>query len=231
MNAPFETTSLRKQVRLLGDTLGEVIRSSAGDALFNKVEDIRQTSKDAQDSGDFEGLHALLRSLDDDTILLIAKAFSQFLNLTNIAEQHHTTIAETSQQFSAAATMDRAITRLQETHTSRSIADGLDSLHIDLVLTAHPTEITRRTLIHKFAEINRCLGALDRSLLNQTESTRIAERLADLVSQIWHTEEFREARPSPVDEARWGFAVIENSLWDAVPAFQRDIDELCRRYQ
>jgi len=231
MNAPFETTSLRKQVRLLGDTLGEVIRSSAGDALFNKVEDIRQTSKDAQDSGDFEGLHALLRSLDDDTILLIAKAFSQFLNLTNIAEQHHTTIAETSQQFSAAATMDRAITRLQETHTSRSIADGLDSLHIDLVLTAHPTEITRRTLIHKFAEINRCLGALDRSLLNQTESTRIAERLADLVSQIWHTEEFREARPSPVDEARWGFAVIENSLWDAVPAFQRDVDELCLQRQ
>ena len=93
MNAPFETTSLRKQVRLLGDTLGDVIRSSAGDALFNKIEDIRQTSKDAQDSGDFEGLHALLRSLDDDTILLIAKAFSQFLNLTNIAEQHHTTIA------------------------------------------------------------------------------------------------------------------------------------------
>jgi len=55
MNAPFETTSLRKQVRLLGDTLGDVIRSSAGDALFNKIEDIRQTSKDAQDSGDFEG--------------------------------------------------------------------------------------------------------------------------------------------------------------------------------
>ena len=231
MNAPFETTRLRKHVRQLGDTLGDVIRASAGETLFNKVEEIRQTSKDAQDSGDFAELHTLLRSLDDDTILLIAKAFSQFLNLTNIAEQHHTTTVETSEQFSAAATMQRAVSRLQETHTPRSIADGMDSLHIDLVLTAHPTEITRRTLIHKFAEINRCLGNLDRSLLNPVESTSVTDRLADLISQIWHTEEFRESRPSPVDEARWGFAVIENSLWDAVPAFQRDVDALCSRYQ
>jgi phosphoenolpyruvate carboxylase len=231
MNAPFETTRLRKHVRQLGDTLGDVIRASAGETLFNKVEEIRQTSKDAQDSGDFAELHTLLRSLDDDTILLIAKAFSQFLNLTNIAEQHHTTTVETSEQFSAAATMHRAVSRLQESHTPRSIADGLDSLHIDLVLTAHPTEITRRTLIHKFAEINRCLGNLDRSLLNLMESKSVTDRLADLISQIWHTEEFRESRPSPVDEARWGFAVIENSLWDAVPAFQRDVDALCSRYQ
>lgn len=231
MNAPFETTRLRKHVRQLGDTLGDVIRASAGETLFNKVEEIRQTSKDAQDTGDFAELHTLLRSLDDDTILLIAKAFSQFLNLTNIAEQHHTTTVETSEQFSAAATMQRAVSRLQETHTPRSIADGMDSLHIDLVLTAHPTEITRRTLIHKFAEINRCLGNLDRSLLNPVESTSVTDRLADLISQIWHTEEFRESRPSPVDEARWGFAVIENSLWDAVPAFQRDVDALCSRYQ
>jgi len=231
MNAPFETTRLRKHVRQLGDTLGDVIRASAGETLFNKVEEIRQTSKDAQDSGDFAELHTLLRSLDDDTILLIAKAFSQFLNLTNIAEQHHTTTVETSEQFSAAATMQRAVSRLQETHTPRSIADGMDSLHIDLVLTAHPTEITRRTLIHKFAEINRCLGNLDRSLLNPVQSTSVTDRLADLISQIWHTEEFRESRPRPVDEARWGFAVIENSLWDAVPAFQRDVDALCSRYQ
>ncbi len=231
MNAPFETTRLRKHVRQLGDTLGDVIRASAGETLFNKVEEIRQTSKDAQDTGDFAELHTLLRSLDDDTILLIAKAFSQFLNLTNIAEQHHTTTVETSEQFSAAATMQRAVSRLQETHTPRSIADGMDSLHIDLVLTAHPTEITRRTLIHKFAEINRCLGNLDRSLLNPVESTSVTDRLADLISQIWHTEEFRESRPSPVDEARWGFAVIENSLWDAVPAFQRDVDALCSRCQ
>ena len=60
----------------------------------------------------------------------------------------------------------------------------------------------------------------------QGERTRTQERLADLIAQIWHTEEFLEQRPTPLDEARWSFAVIENSLWDAVPAFLRDIDEV-----
>ena len=55
-------------------------------------------------------------------------------------------------------------------------------------------------------------------------------RLADLIAQIWHTEEFLEQRPTPIDEARWSFAVIENSLWDAVPEFMRDLDAIADKF-
>ena len=56
-------------------------------------------------------------------------------------------------------------------------------------------------------------------------------RLVDLIAQIWHTEEFLEQRPTPVDEARWSFAVIENALWDAVPEFMRDLDAIAERFE
>jgi phosphoenolpyruvate carboxylase len=100
-------------------------------------------------------------------------------------------------------------------------------LHIDLVLTAHPTEITRRTLIHKHGEIHDCLSDLESGL---ADDARIQSRLADLIAQIWHTEEFLEQRPTPIDEARWSFAVIENSLWNAIPEFMRDLDAIAHKF-
>jgi phosphoenolpyruvate carboxylase len=93
------------------------------------------------------------------------------------------------------------------------------------VLTAHPTEITRRSLIHKYEEIERCLRQLEFEGLTDYERSSVERRLRELIAQLWHTEEFRADRPSPVDEARWGFAVVENSLWQAVPDFLRRLDE------
>ncbi|MBQ0757909.1 MAG: phosphoenolpyruvate carboxylase, partial [Amphritea sp.] len=84
--------------------------------------------------------------------------------------------------------------------------------------TAHPTEVNRRTLIQKFDSITDCLQRIDRG-----EDLR--HRLHELISQAWHTDTIRKQRPTPVDEAKWGFAVIENSLWEAVPVFLRQIDQ------
>jgi phosphoenolpyruvate carboxylase len=103
----------------------------------------------------------------------------------------------------------------------------LPNLHIDLVLTAHPTEITRRTLIHKHGEIHDCLSLIESGAADEAQ---IQARLADLIAQIWHTEEFLEQRPTPIDEARWSFAVIENSLWDAIPEFMRGLDAIAAKF-
>jgi phosphoenolpyruvate carboxylase len=103
--------------------------------------------------------------------------------------------------------------------------DAVAALNIELVLTAHPTEITRRSLIHKYEEIERCLRQLEFEGLTDYERSSVDRRLRELIAQLWHTQEFREQRPSPVDEARWGFAVVENSLWRAVPDFLRRLDE------
>ena len=218
--------ALRANVRLLGDLLGSIISKSEGQALFDQVEQIRLCSKDAQQSETLGMLYELLRQLDDAAILKIARAFSQFLNLANIADQYHTTSSAADASLSARATLNRTLSTLKSNHSAHTVEAALDSLHMDLVLTAHPTEITRRTLIHKHREITRCLSTLDRAKQNEANLAATHDRLAELVAQIWHTYDFRVNRPTPIDEARWGFAVIENSLWDAVPQFMQSIDVL-----
>ena len=210
-------------MRLLGDALGAVIKRSAGDDVFQNIERIRQASKDAKDAELTEALFEQMRDLDSEQLHLIARGFAQFLNLANIADQQFTTSAAMSERVGAQSIVSRTIHELKATVPTNDIERALADLHIDLVLTAHPTEITRRTLIHKHGEIHQCLADLENSHSNDS---RTRDRLADLIAQIWHTEEFLEQRPTPLDEARWSFAVIENSLWDAVPAFLRDIDQV-----
>ncbi len=225
-NQQPDPISLRQNVKLLGRMLGDVVRQHGGEAIFDSVESIRQLSKHAQIENNFDRLFDTLGKLDDEATLHIARAFSQFLNLANIAEQHHSTSDSTAERLSLEATLSGTIRSLQETHDTQTIAAALDALHIDLVLTAHPTEITRRTLIHKHREINGCLGQLDKAGLSPKDREAIHRRLRELIAQIWHTEEFRTDRPTPIDEARWAFAVIENSLWDAVPAFFRTVERI-----
>jgi len=222
-----DTTQLRKNVRQLGEILGRVLQSQGDQGLFDAVETIRLQSKQSRDEEDHEALRALLKNLDDKQILDVARAFSHFLNLANIAEQHHTVAADTAHIFSAAASLENAFASLGADPADDRIASVIETLSIDLVLTAHPTEITRRTLIHKHGEINDCLTRLEASQASGSVNPIDAARLRELVTQIWHTEEFRTDRPTPIDEARWGFAVIENSLWDAVPKFLRIFDQAC----
>lgn len=226
-NAIPNTSTLRRNVRMLGDALGDVIRTSAGDSVFQNIESIRQASKSATDAALTETLFEQMRALDSEQVLLIARGFAQFLNLANIADQQFTTSAAMSQRLGAKDLVSRTIDELKSTAPQEAIEQALSELHMDLVLTAHPTEITRRTLIHKHGEIHNCLTALE---AEDSDHSLTRQRLTDLIAQIWHTEEFLEQRPTPLDEARWSFAVIENSLWDAVPRFLRDIDQVAANH-
>ena len=229
-SSPSNTAQLRQNVRHLGEILGQVIQSQGDAGLFEAVEAIRLQSKQSRDDDDQEALRALLTQLNEKQILDVARAFSHFLNLANIAEQHHTLADYSQSLFSATASLESAFQQLLKDHEHNRLNTVLKNLSIDLVLTAHPTEITRRTLIHKHGEINDCLTRLE--ILNDkaAASSKDHSRLKELISQIWHTEEFRSDRPTPIDEARWAFAVIENSLWDAVPQFLRVVDDICERY-
>ena len=100
----------------------------------------------------------------------------------------------------------------------------MNGLDIELVLTAHPTEVTRRTLIQKYDAIADALARGDHDDLTATEREEVRQDLARLISEAWHTDEIRRSRPTPVDEAKWGFAVIEHSLWQALPQFLRRLD-------
>jgi phosphoenolpyruvate carboxylase len=113
---------------------------------------------------------------------------------------------------------------LQQGVSKDVLLETIRDLKIELVLTAHPTEIMRRTLIHKHSEIGLCLGQLELQGLTPRERDQLQARLRELITQIWYGDDFRAERPTPVDEAKWGFAVVEDSLWQAVPEFLRRLD-------
>ena len=212
---------LRDTVRQLGATLGATIKHQLGDEWLDRIEFIRKNGR-ASNKGDDSSSEALKESfkgMSDKDLLVVGRAFAQFLNLGNIAEQEFNSANEVDLSMEALFShIERA--KLESDDVVKAVSD----LNIDLVLTAHPTEVTRRTLIHKHSELAKCLTQVHQSQLDEAHREILQTRIADLISQAWHTEEIRTVRPTPVDEARWGFSVIENSLWDAVPDFLRDFD-------
>ena len=154
----------------------------------------------AAPGGEWDALSALLESIPADAITDVARAFNQFLNLANIAEQQHQVADQ------AALTVDLP--------DDPGLDAAIAALEIELVLTAHPTEVLRRTLVMKYE-------AIGRTLAQRPIDVPTLERL---IAEAWHSDEVRHERPTPQDEAKWGFAVIENSLWEALPRFLRTFD-------
>jgi phosphoenolpyruvate carboxylase len=219
--------ALRANVSFLGRLLGETIAAAEGQDFLQLIEQIRGLSKSARegDAASREALLAMLRELDNEQLVPVARAFSQFLNLSNIADQQHNVSREMDPILSASRKLDSGLRELAAEGVPRdAVVQAVRELKIELVLTAHPTEITRRTLIHKHSEIGLCLGQLELQGRTERERDRLHQRLRDLIAQIWHGDDFRLERPSPVDEARWGFAVVEDSLWRAVPEYLRRLD-------
>nr|WP_312972494.1 phosphoenolpyruvate carboxylase [Pseudomonas sp.] len=225
---------LREDVHQLGELLGSTIRDQHGEAFLDKIERIRKGAKAAR-QGSADGARQLSETLDglhDDELLPVARAFNQFLNLANIAEQYHRVRrreAGEAQPFENRV-FDELLQRLRGSgHDREALARQVAQLDIELVLTAHPTEVSRRTLIQKYDAISAQLAEQDHSDLSSAEREAIANRLQRLIAEAWHTEEIRRVRPTPVDEAKWGFAVIENSLWYALPAVMRKADQALQR--
>ena len=230
--------NLRRNVNLLGTLLGDTIRDHMGQAFFEKIESIRQLSKEARKdpgnthshSGESPGsahdaLLELLKGLSDNELVPVVRSFSHFLNLTNIAEMSNSVSRECEETFSVPDHFNDLLKTLKaEGISHQDIADSLSELRLEMVLTAHPTEVTRRTLIQKYEQIFQCMGELENERLTVREKRHVEERIRQLVSQAWHTYEFRSQRPTPIDEAKGGFATLENSLWYAVPQFARELD-------
>ncbi|MFW9275848.1 phosphoenolpyruvate carboxylase [Glaesserella parasuis] len=219
--------SMRSNIHMLGDFLGETIRDAQGNEILDLIENIRILSR-ASRSGDEksrEQLLDILANISNEDVIPVARAFSQFLNLTNIAEQYHTISRHNKDAALGERSMGALFTRLKAQNVpAEKVIATVEKLLIDLVLTAHPTEVTRRSLVHKHVEINRCLSRLEHDDLTDAETTKLKRRLMQLIALAWHTNEIRTQRPTPVDEAKWGMAVIENSLWKAVPEFCRQLN-------
>jgi phosphoenolpyruvate carboxylase len=227
---------LRRDVRLLGELLGETLQTHEGARLFELVERVRALAKSARagSDADFAELASLLEDLPIDAAIPLARAFTHFLNLANVAEQHHRIRRRRAYLRDPDAapqrgSCDEAFPRLIAGGlTPDALYDAIAALRIELVLTAHPTEVSRRTLIHKYNRIAALLAEHDRPDLTAPERDEIAAALRREIDAAWKTDEVRPERPTPLDEVRSGLIVFEQSLWQALPRFMRGVDRALR---
>ncbi|NDW10244.1 phosphoenolpyruvate carboxylase [Dysgonomonas sp. 520] len=218
---------MHNNINLLGSLLGDTIREAIGQKAFDKVESIRRLSK-AINKGDQKAISELLntlQTLDNKDFLTVAKAFNQFLNLTNVAEEYDSVSPHAKGKKNPVHFKELYKKLKEKDFSDEDVVDALNNIDIDLVLTAHPTEINRRSLINNMNQVSECLQQLDHDDLVDYKQEKILKRLKQLIVQYWYTDEIRQNRPTPNEEAKWGYDVIENSLWEAVPAFIRDLDE------
>jgi len=226
----MQQSLMHNNIKLLGDLLGKTISEAKGQDMVDLIETIRRLSK-ASHSGDIEAHKSLvktLQNLKDEEFLPVARSFNQFLNLTNTAEQYnsvspHAQGAENPVDFPAVYERLKAAD-----YSDNDIIKAIENISIDLVLTAHPTEINRRSLINNLNQVDHCLELLDHDDLIEHQKVQILRRLKQLVAQYWYTDEIRQNRPTPNEEAKWGYDAVENSLWAAVPAYIRELDEQIR---
>ncbi|WP_163932187.1 phosphoenolpyruvate carboxylase [Paraferrimonas sp. SM1919] len=217
--------ALKSNVNIMGQILGDTMKEHLGQEFLDKIEAIRAEAKAARqgESGAQQQMLDLLTSIPDNQLAHVVKAFSQFLNLANLAEQFHG-IAHASDQFAAENPLVPLFTKLSD-KSPQQLLESVRNLSIDLVLTAHPTEVSRRTQIQKYNEIIDCLFELENPIISEQSRQDTMLRLRQLIAQIWHTKEVRKERPTPVDEASWGLSTITNSLWQAMPKYLRQLND------
>ncbi|HTV00819.1 MAG TPA: phosphoenolpyruvate carboxylase, partial [Luteitalea sp.] len=220
--APDSQGPLRRDVRLLGALLGQVILEQEGQSLYDVEERVRQTSR----TGDFEAVRAIVGELPLDEQGRLVRAFSLYFQLANLAEQHHR--IRRRRQYAverrvAAESLDAAFRQLQGAGvTDAQLRDAARRISLELVLTAHPTEATRRTVHTAQLQVNALLHRLDDPQLSDPGKRDIEDALAEQITTLWQTDETRTKRPRVVDEIRHGLWFFEQSLFEVAPSLVGD---------
>ena len=245
---------LSKIVSLLGKILGIVVKEQEGLPLYNKIEEIRSLSKASRgtkskkkiklnETKKFRQLISKINKLNPRESLVVARSFSKFLNFSNLAESLDSVHkidegrVQKAQGTNAFTVLEDAIDRLlkEKSISKEKFYQTAKSLKVDLVLTAHPTEVKRRTLIQKYTNVNNILEKFNKSRIFKiknikTETLAMERNLHEEITSIWKTDELKRSKPKPTEEAQWGLAVIEDSLWNAVPKICSRFNEAVEAY-
>jgi phosphoenolpyruvate carboxylase len=208
---------LRGDVRLLGSLLGQVIVEQEGEAFLAAEERIRASARRSREIGDPAVVREAVRGLSPDDQATMLRAFALYFQLANTAEQHHRLRRRREYAHEARApreSLEEAFARLPEL-PQVELQTRLAGISLALVLTAHPTEATRRTLLQAHVRIAELLARHDERELTAEERAELEADLAEEVTILWQTDEVRGERPRVVDEIRHGQWFFEESLFDA----------------
>jgi len=223
---------LREDVRLLGSLLGDTIRRFEGDALFDVVERFRLLSKSIHNTPTAElkkELSDLVESLDAETAGKVIKAFLTYFDLINIAEQNHRVRRRTQREHE---TNDRpepdsltsVFDRMENNQDGKSrLHKVISQLDVQVVFTAHPTEITRRTVLIKQLELARLLKRRDHPPLSRRETKAVTDDLLKVIESLWMTDHVIYFKPQVMDEVRYGLYHFENVVIRAILDVHHDL--------
>ena len=232
------TKFLRENVRYLGNILGRVIKEQEGQKFFTLVEKVRKLSKankkNLKTNQTNRKVIRAIKNLSPKNSFKLTRAFSHFMNFINLAELIDASrkLNEYENNKNKISNQNLFIEEIFEgLFNDKKISDTkifntAKNLRIGIVLTAHPTEVKRRTLIQKYHNIIEILEQRD-LLKNYPSKIKILEKkLFDELTIIWNTDDLKRFKPSPLDEARWGLAIIEDSLWDTIPKVYRRLNSI-----
>jgi phosphoenolpyruvate carboxylase len=162
--------------------------------------------------------------------LTLARAFSHYLSLMGIAETHHR-VRKARDVMQLSKSCDDTFSQLVQAGVSPDeLYDSVCKQEVEIVLTAHPTQINRRTLQYKHVRIAHLLEYNDRPDLGHEDRDMLIEDLVREITSIWQTDELRRHKPTPVDEARAGLHIVEQSLWKAVPHYLRRVSNALKKH-
>ncbi|CAI0449094.1 unnamed protein product [Linum tenue] len=224
---------------LLLDRFLDILQDLHGEDIRETVQDCYELSAEYErkgDAGKLEELGKMVTSLDPGDSIVIAKAFSNMLTLANLAEEVQIAYrrriklkkGDFADENSATTesdieeTLKRLIVQLKK--SPEEVFDALKSQTVDLVLTAHPTQSVRRSLLQKHGRIRNCLTQLYAKDITPDDKQELDEALQREIQAAFRTDEIRRTPPTPQDEMRAGMSYFHETIWKGVPKFLRRID-------
>ena len=229
-NAP---DALSREIKLLGSLLGQVIAEQAGEEILALVERVRKLTIDIRKNPSAtrqRGLRAILEELSAEQIEALIKAFSLYFHLTNLAEEKHRVRRVRKRARTTPGgqdgSLEAAVRKLLAEDEPEQVRELIDRLSIGLVLTAHPTEARRRTVLVALRRTFALIDRLDDPRLTPNEDAEIRRRLREEISLLWRTSALRTERPSPLDEVRTALLFFDETLFQVTPYLYRTLDRV-----
>ncbi|GAB4167918.1 MAG: phosphoenolpyruvate carboxylase [Rhodocyclaceae bacterium] len=225
---------LREDIRLLGRILGDTVRAREGEAVFELVEGIRRNSvrfERAQEAEAGERLAALLNAAPRESVNAVVRAFSFFLQLANLAEDQHRIRRRRAHAIGGSppreGSLSHALDRLRAAGVAApELRALLDRACVVPVLTAHPTEVQRHSILLCQKRIAACLEARDRLAMTPSERAANERELRRAVLALWGTRILRPTRLAVVDEIRNGLRYFDETFFTELPRLYCEFEDL-----